>query len=1180
MLRRWRAYISKARFPSFRECAQARRPRLRLVLEDLENRTVPTTNYSVSAIPFTATPLSTSDPGVFTVIPYGDQVADPIPLGTNHINFYGGDYTDTPTHSYLWVSGKGILTIYNPDTGFGNSDLTTAPNVPTIAALWSDWNAPPSSTPMVDAKYDVPNNLLIVQWNNLFHFAGNNNTVTFQVVLQLNTGSTPGTITVNYFNIDTGDKNANGATSTIGVKDWGPQGPSRLLVSFNALNPLIGSYKSIQFTWGQPVPPPLITSLNPTTVPETSPAQLLTVNGSSFDSDAVIQLNGTALPTTFINSTQLQATLPASALAEDGKLPVTVYNPGSPGKTSDPFIFPVFDALLTAQGETIAATEGQPLTNVLVATFTDPGSDGTTADYTATITWTDNNNQIHNDPGIIQIVDPHTFNVVAANLGPYGNVGPQLVGIAIADKGGSNAAAQTVINVSDAPLMAEGKNLATSEGQTLSNVVVATFSDPAGDGTTGKYAATITWTDSGGQAHTIAGTIQATGLQTFNVLAGNLGPFGEEGAYPIGILITDQGGSSVSIQSTVNAADAPLAALGQTTTGTEGQSLANAVVASFTDPGSDGTAADYVATITWTDSSGQTHTSSGIIQATGSQTFNVLAGTVGPYAEEGTYSLSILITDKGGSSASAQSTVNVGDAPLAVQGQTPAATEGQSLANVVVASFTDPGSDGTTADYATTITWTDSSGQTHTSPGTIQATGPQAFNVLVANLGPYAEEGTYPIGILITDKGGSSASAQSTVNVSDAPLAAQGQTLASTEGQSLANVLVASFTDPGSDGTIADYAATITWTDSSGQTHTTAGTIQATGAQTLNVVASNLGPYAEEGAFPISIVIADKGGSSATAQSTVNVGDAPLTAQGQTLAGIEGQSLTNVVVASFTDPGSDGTTADYAATITWTDSSGQTHTTAGTIQATGPQAFNVVVANLGPYAEEGTYTIGVRIADQGGSVAAVQSTVIVGDASLVSSSQNVNAITGLAFTGQVATFTDANPYAPAGDFTASIQWGDGQTSQGTIVSNANGGFAVTGTNTFASRGSYSVAVHIVDKGGAATTARGTAIVTDSIPALIVSLTQNPLNPAQVQVNGTYSDLVAKHHTAVINWGDGTIRRIDLGTSARGSFALTHSYTSRFTHQNNLALINVTVVDDDGTSSAVDVLFVAFNHKHH
>src|SRR5262249_36558057 len=108
MLTFWRKLWKRLTSPNHRAArgkSLSTTGRFWLIVEALENRVVPTTNYSVNPLPFTATLLSTSDPSVFTVIPYGDQVANFIPLGTNHINFYNLDYTDTPDHSYLWVSG-------------------------------------------------------------------------------------------------------------------------------------------------------------------------------------------------------------------------------------------------------------------------------------------------------------------------------------------------------------------------------------------------------------------------------------------------------------------------------------------------------------------------------------------------------------------------------------------------------------------------------------------------------------------------------------------------------------------------------------------------------------------------------------------------------------------------------------------------------------------------------------------------------------------------------------------------------------------------------------------------------------------------------------------------------------------------------------------------------------------
>jgi tetratricopeptide (TPR) repeat protein len=64
---------------------------------------------------------------------------------------------------------------------------------------------------------------------------------------------------------------------------------------------------------------------------------------------------------------------------------------------------------------------------------------------------------------------------------------------------------------------------------------------------------------------------------------------------------------------------------------------------------------------------------------------------------------------------------------------------------------------------------------------------------------------------------------------------------------------------------------------------------------------------------------------------------------------------------------------------------------------------------------------------------------------LVASPHDIKPATGLPFTGVVATFTDNDPSAVPGDFSASIDWGDGHTSAGSITNKISGGFNVRGT---------------------------------------------------------------------------------------------------------------------------------------
>jgi hypothetical protein len=76
----------------------------------------------------------------------------------------------------------------------------------------------------------------------------------------------------------------------------------------------------------------------------------------------------------------------------------------------------------------------------------------------------------------------------------------------------------------------------------------------------------------------------------------------------------------------------------------------------------------------------------------------------------------------------------------------------------------------------------------------------------------------------------------------------------------------------------------------------------------------------------------------------------------------------------------------------------------------------------------------------------------------------------------VAAFTDANPYATTADFTATIDWGDGSTSAGTVSGPTGGPFTVSGSHTYASTGPESISVSIGDDGGSTTSASGCRVV--------------------------------------------------------------------------------------------------------
>ena len=91
-----------------------------------------------------------------------------------------------------------------------------------------------------------------------------------------------------------------------------------------------GGYKSSNSTAPSAGTVPVIMQLVPNSMKAGSAGFALTVNGSSFNTDAIINWNGTMQTTTYITGNQLMTMIPASAIATPGTVAVTVTNPGHP----------------------------------------------------------------------------------------------------------------------------------------------------------------------------------------------------------------------------------------------------------------------------------------------------------------------------------------------------------------------------------------------------------------------------------------------------------------------------------------------------------------------------------------------------------------------------------------------------------------------------------------------------------------------------------------------------------------------------------------------------------------------------------------------------------------------------------------------------------------------------------
>ncbi|MGE5734231.1 MAG: IPT/TIG domain-containing protein [Acidobacteriota bacterium] len=93
-----------------------------------------------------------------------------------------------------------------------------------------------------------------------------------------------------------------------------------------------GGYgSSTKVTPPQPGAVPAIAQLAPNTVTAGAPGFTLTVNGSNFAGNSVVNWGSATPSTTFVTGKQLMTAIPASMITTAGTVSVTVTNPGTPG---------------------------------------------------------------------------------------------------------------------------------------------------------------------------------------------------------------------------------------------------------------------------------------------------------------------------------------------------------------------------------------------------------------------------------------------------------------------------------------------------------------------------------------------------------------------------------------------------------------------------------------------------------------------------------------------------------------------------------------------------------------------------------------------------------------------------------------------------------------------------------
>jgi hypothetical protein len=190
----------------------------------------------------------------------------------------------------------------------------------------------------------------------------------------------------------------------------------------------------------------------------------------------------------------------------------------------------------------------------------------------------------------------------------------------------------------------------------------------------------------------------------------------------------------------------------------------------------------------------------------------------------------------------------------------------------------------------------------------------------------------------------------------------------------------------------------------------------------------------------------------------------------------------------------------------------------------------------------------------------------------------IQATEGMTFTGAVAALGAATAGAVAGNFTATIDWGDGTSSTGTLTATGNGGFLVLGNHDYTEEGTETVTVSVSDNSSHTVSSTASAQVADApLVATPISIPAQPnLTVSNLQiasVTDTGGAEAATNYTTTIDWGDGTTT--STGTvSVSGNtlnIAGSHTYTMAGRYH-----VTVTVTDEGGASTVVRSVVVVGN----
>lgn len=220
----------------------------------------------------------------------------------------------------------------------------------------------------------------------------------------------------------------------------------------------------------------------------------------------------------------------------------------------------------------------------------------------------------------------------------------------------------------------------------------------------------------------------------------------------------------------------------------------------------------------------------------------------------------------------------------------------------------------------------------------------------------------------------------------------------------------------------------------------------------------------------------------ALAVGLVLVPAAPASAQiivfnAKPLQGVEGKSLGSPRVVTFQDTGACNGAA-YSITVNWGPGEAPSSATiAKQVDSAPPGTCTYDAQADHVYAQAGSFGYTVTICKGAACAAPVGATATIAEAPVAGKAADIQASATQAFAGQVAEIVDDNKLSQQGDFTASIDWGDGTPATPGQITGSGGRFQVGGSHTYATPGPFRLVVTVVHGGRSIILDPGSATVT-------------------------------------------------------------------------------------------------------